>query len=150
MEMRYGENSHQKAAYYIDNMSDGAMKDFKQLNGKELSYNNIRHMDLAWKVVSEFDEICCCAVKHSTPCGVALGNNVEEAYKKAYETDPVSIFGGIVAFNREVDEATAKLLNEIFLEIIIAPSFSKSALEILSKKKNIRLIECKNKPSDKK
>ncbi|KXA16431.1 phosphoribosylaminoimidazolecarboxamide formyltransferase [Fusobacterium nucleatum YWH7199] len=150
MEMRYGENSHQKAAYYIDNMSDGAMKDFKQLNGKELSYNNIRDMDLAWKVVSEFDEICCCAVKHSTPCGVALGNNVEEAYKKAYETDPVSIFGGIIAFNREVDEATAKLLNEIFLEIIIASSFSKSALEILSKKKNIRLIECKNKPSDKK
>ena len=127
MEMRYGENSHQKAAYYTDNMSDGAMKDFKQLNGKELSYNNIRDMDLAWKVVSEFDEICCCAVKH-----------------------PVSIFGGIVAFNREVDEASAKLLSEIFLEIIIAPSFSKSALEILSKKKNIRLIECKNKPSDKK
>ena len=150
MEMRYGENSHQKAAYYIDNMSDGAMKDFKQLNGKELSYNNIRDMDLAWKVVSEFDEICCCAVKHSTPCGVALGDNVEEAYKKAYETDPVSIFGGIVAFNREVDEASAKLLNEIFLEIIIAPSFSSSALEILSKKKNIRLIECKDKPSDKK
>ena len=150
MEMRYGENSHQKAAYYTDNMSDGAMKDFKQLNGKELSYNNIRDMDLAWKVVSEFDEICCCAVKHSTPCGVALGNNVEEAYKKAYETDPVSIFGGIVAFNREVDKVTAKLLSEIFLEIIIAPSFSKSALEILSKKKNIRLIECKNKPSDKK
>jgi len=131
-------------------MSDGAMKDFKQLNGKELSYNNIRDMDLAWKVVSEFDEICCCAVKHSTPCGVALGDNVEEAYKKAYETDPVSIFGGIVAFNREVYEASAKLLSEIFLEIIIAPSFSKSALEILSKKKNIRLIECKNKPSDKK
>jgi len=150
MEMRYGENSHQKAAYYTDNMSDGAMKDFKQLNGKELSYNNIRDMDLAWKVVSEFDEICCCAVKHSTPCGVALRDNVEEAYKKAYETDPVSIFGGIVAFNKEVDEATAKLLSEIFLEIIIAPSFSKSALEILSKKKNIRLIECKNKPSDKK
>ena len=150
MEMRYGENSHQKAAYYTDNMTDGAMKDFKQLNGKELSYNNIRDMDLAWKVVSEFDEICCCAVKHSTPCGVALGDNVEGAYKKAYETDPVSIFGGIVAFNREVDEATAKLLNEIFLEIIIAPSFSKAALEILTKKKNIRLIECKNKPSDKK
>ena len=150
MEMRYGENSHQKAAYYTDNMSDGAMKNFKQLNGKELSYNNIRDMDLAWKVVSEFDEICCCAVKHSTPCGVALGDNVEEAYKKAYETDPVSIFGGIVAFNREVDEASAKLLNEIFLEIIIAPSFSSSALEILSKKKNIRLIECKDKPSDKK
>lgn len=150
MEMRYGENSHQKAAYYTDNMSEGAMKDFEQLNGKELSYNNIRDMDLAWKVVSEFDEVCCCAVKHSTPCGVALGNTVEEAYKKTYETDPISIFGGIVSFNREVDEATAKLLNKIFLEIIVAPSFSKSALDILTRKKNIRLIVCKNKPCDRK
>ena len=79
------------------------------------------------RLFSEFDEICCCAVKHSTPCGVALGDNVEEAYKKAYETDPCLSLVGIVAFNREVDEASAKLLNEIFLEIIIAPSFSSSA-----------------------
>ena len=151
-EMRYGENGHQKAAYYTDNMSEGAMKNFKQLNGKDLSYNNIRDMDLAWKVVSEFDEdeICCCAVKHSTPCGVALGKDVEEAYRKAYDCDPVSIFGGIVAFNKEVDLKTAEELSKIFLEIIIAPSFSNEALEILTKKKNLRLIECHSKPNDKK
>ena len=151
-EMRYGENGHQKAAYYTDNMSEGAMKNFKQLNGKDLSYNNIRDMDLAWKVVSEFDEdeICCCAVKHSTPCGVALGKDVEEAYRKAYDCDPVSIFGGIVAFNKEVDLKTAEELSKIFLEIIIAPSFSNEALEILTKKKNLRLIEYHSKPNDKK
>lgn len=150
MEMRYGENSHQKAAYYTDNMNDGAMKNFKQLNGKELSYNNIRDMDLAWKVVSEFeDDICCCAVKHSTPCGVAIGESVSEAYQKTYEADYVSIFGGIVAFNKEVDKCTAKLLTKTFLEIIIAPSFSDEALEILKEKKNLRLIACERKPKDK-
>lgn len=147
--MRYGENSHQKAAYYTDNIFDGAMKNFKQLNGKELSYNNIRDMDLAWKVVSEFDEIACCAVKHSTPCGVAIANNLVEAYKKAYTADPVSIFGGIVALNKEVDAETAIELEKIFLEIIIAPKFSKEALDILTKKKNLRLIECTTKPQDK-
>lgn len=148
--MRYGENSHQKAAYYVDNMNDGAMKDFEQLNGKELSFNNVRDMDLAWKVVSEFDETACCAVKHSTPCGVAIAESVKMAYQKAYDADPISIFGGIVAFNKEVDTETAKLLEKIFLEIIIAPEFSKEALEILTTKKNLRLIKCIKKPSDKK
>ncbi len=148
--MRYGENSHQKAAYYVDNMNDGAMKDFEQLNGKELSFNNVRDMDLAWKVVSEFDETACCAVKHSTPCGVAIAESVKMAYQKAYDADPISIFGGIVAFNKEVDAETAKLLEKIFLEIIIAPEFSKEALEILTTKKNLRLIKCIKKPSDKK
>lgn len=148
--MRYGENSHQKAAYYVDNMNDGAMKDFEQLNGKELSFNNVRDMDLAWKVVSEFDETACCAVKHSTPCGVAIAESVKMAYQKAYDSDPISIFGGIVAFNKEVDAETAKLLEKIFLEIIIAPEFSKEALEILTTKKNLRLIKCIKKPSDKK
>ncbi|WP_073507574.1 bifunctional phosphoribosylaminoimidazolecarboxamide formyltransferase/IMP cyclohydrolase [Streptobacillus notomytis] len=149
-EMRYGENSHQIAAYYVDNMNEGAMKDFKQLNGKELSYNNIRDMDLAWKVVCEFDEIACCAVKHSTPCGVAIGSDVKDAYIKAYECDPVSIFGGIVAINNEVDLETAELLSKIFLEIVIAPSFTKEALEKLKTKKNLRVIECNKKPIDKK
>lgn len=148
--MRYGENSHQKAAYYVDNMTDGAMKDFEQLNGKELSFNNVRDMDLAWKVVSEFNETACCAVKHSTPCGVAIAESVKMAYQKAYDADPISIFGGIVAFNKEVDAETAKLLEKIFLEIIIAPEFSKEALEILTTKKNLRLIKCTKKPSDKK
>ncbi|WP_067319941.1 bifunctional phosphoribosylaminoimidazolecarboxamide formyltransferase/IMP cyclohydrolase [Streptobacillus felis] len=149
-EMRYGENGHQMAAYYVDNMSEGAMKGFKQLNGKELSYNNIRDMDLAWKVVCEFEETACCAVKHSTPCGVALGENVKDAYTKAYECDPVSIFGGIVAINKEVDLETAKLLTQLFLEIVIAPSFTKEALEVLKTKKNLRVIECNRKPIDKK
>ncbi|WP_064592135.1 bifunctional phosphoribosylaminoimidazolecarboxamide formyltransferase/IMP cyclohydrolase [Streptobacillus moniliformis] len=149
-EMRYGENSHQMAAYYVDNINDGAMKGFKQLNGKELSYNNIRDMDLAWKVVCEFDEIACCAVKHSTPCGVAIGSDVKDAYVKAYECDPVSIFGGIVAINREVDLQTAELLSKIFLEIVIAPKFTSDALEELKKKKNLRIIECLKKPIDKK
>lgn len=149
-EMRYGENGHQKAAYYVDNMSEGAMKGFKQLNGKELSYNNIRDMDLAWKVVCEFEETACCAVKHSTPCGVALGSDVKDAYIKAYECDPVSIFGGIVAINKEVDLETAKLLTQIFLEIVIAPSFTEEALEELRSKKNLRVIECDRKPVDKK
>lgn len=149
-EMRYGENSHQRAAYYIDNMYEGAMKDFEQLNGKELSFNNVRDMDLAWKVVSEFEENACCAVKHSTPCGVAVADDIKDAYKKAYEADPISIFGGIVAFNKEVDIETAKLLDEIFLEIVIAPEFSKAALELLTKKKNLRLIKCKRKANEKK
>ncbi|HCC93189.1 MAG TPA: bifunctional phosphoribosylaminoimidazolecarboxamide formyltransferase/inosine monophosphate cyclohydrolase [Flavobacteriaceae bacterium] len=149
MDLRYGENPHQKAAYYVDKTKNGAMKDFEYLQGKELSFNNIRDMDLAYKVVSEFEEITCCAVKHSTPCGVAIGDNVLEAYEKAYECDPMSIFGGIIAFNREVDGKTAVELNKIFLEIVIAPSFSEKALEIFKQKKNLRIIKVKNPVSDK-
>ena len=149
MDLRYGENPHQKAAYYVDKTKNGAMKDFEYLQGKELSFNNIRDMDLAYKVVSEFEEITCCAVKHSTPCGVAIGDNVLEAYEKAYECDPMSIFGGIIAFNREVDGKTAVELNKIFLEIVIAPSFTDEALEIFKQKKNLRIIKVKNPVSDK-
>lgn len=149
MDLRYGENPHQKAAYYVDKTKNGAMKDFEYLQGKELSFNNIRDMDLAYKVVSEFEETTCCAVKHSTPCGVAIGENVLEAYEKAYECDPMSIFGGIIAFNREVDGKTAIELNKIFLEIVIAPSFTEEALEIFKQKKNLRIIKVKNPVSDK-
>lgn len=149
MDLRYGENPHQKAAYYVDKTKNGAMKDFEYLQGKELSFNNIRDMDLAYKVVSEFEETTCCAVKHSTPCGVATGENVLEAYEKAYECDPMSIFGGIIAFNREVDGKTAVELNKIFLEIVIAPSFTEEALEIFKQKKNLRIIKVKNPVSDK-
>ncbi|WP_313304032.1 bifunctional phosphoribosylaminoimidazolecarboxamide formyltransferase/IMP cyclohydrolase [Empedobacter sp.] len=149
MDLRYGENPHQKAAYYVDKTKNGAMKDFEYLQGKELSFNNIRDMDLAYKVVSEFKETTCCAVKHSTPCGVAIGENVLEAYEKAYECDPMSIFGGIIAFNREVDGKTAVELNKIFLEIVIAPSFTEEALEIFKQKKNLRIIKVKNPVSDK-
>lgn len=149
MDLRYGENPHQKAAYYVDKTKNGAMKDFEYLQGKELSFNNIRDMDLAYKVVSEFEETTCCAVKHSTPCGVATGENVLEAYEKAYECDPMSIFGGIIAFNREVDGKTAVELNKIFLEIVIAPSFTEEALEKFKQKKNLRIIKVKNPVSDK-
>ena len=142
-DLRYGENPHQSSAYYTSTTEKGSMKDFVQLNGKELSFNNIRDMDIAWKVVGEFDETAVCAVKHSTPCGVAVGDDVLTAYTKAYECDPVSIFGGIVAINREVDAKTAQELSKIFLEIVIAPSFSSEALNILKSKKNLRLIECK-------
>ncbi|WP_291259419.1 bifunctional phosphoribosylaminoimidazolecarboxamide formyltransferase/IMP cyclohydrolase [Fusobacterium sp.] len=149
MDLRYGENPHQKAAYYVSTTDNGAMKDFDQLNGKELSFNNIRDMDVAWKVVSEFEEPACCGVKHSTPCGAAIGNNVYEAYTKAYECDPVSIFGGIVAINKKVDKATAEELVKIFLEIVIAPDYSEDAIEILKTKKNLRVIRCHHKPMDK-
>ena len=149
MDLRYGENPHQKAAYYVSTTDTGAMKDFDQLNGKELSFNNLRDMDVAWRTVCEFIEPACCGLKHSTPCGAAIGKNVYEAYTKAYECDPVSIFGGIVALNKEVDADTAREMVKIFLEIIIAPSFTDEALEVLRTKKNLRVIKCKHTPQDK-
>ncbi|MFA7616845.1 MAG: bifunctional phosphoribosylaminoimidazolecarboxamide formyltransferase/IMP cyclohydrolase [Moheibacter sp.] len=148
MDLRYGENPHQQAAYYVDKTRNGAMKDFDCLQGKELSFNNIRDMDIAFKVVSEFEETCCCALKHSTPCGVAIGESVDEAYRKAYECDPVSIFGGIIAFNKEVNASTAEELNKLFLEIIIAPSFTDKALEVFKTKKNLRVIRVNHPVSD--
>lgn len=147
MDLRYGENPHQNAAYYVSTTKSGAMRDFEQLNGKELSYNNIKDMDIAWKVVWEFDETTCCALKHNTPCGVAVSDNVYDAYVKAYSCDPISIFGGIVAFNKKVDKKTAEKLVEIFLEIVIAPEFDEDAMEVLKTKKNLRVIKCTTKPS---
>ncbi len=141
MDLRYGENPHQKSAFYIDTIGKGALKDMDQLNGKELSFNNIRDMDMAYKVVCEFEETTCCAVKHSTPCGVAVDSDMLTAYKKAHDCDSISIFGGIVAFNKEVNAKTAKELNKIFLEIVIAPAFSDEALTILKEKKNLRIIK---------
>ncbi len=142
-DLRYGENPHQSSAYYVSTTESGSMKDFEQLNGKELSFNNIRDMDIAWKVVGEFEEPAACAIKHSTPCGVAIADDIYTAYTKAHDCDPVSIFGGIVALNREVDSKTAEELKKIFLEIVIAPSFTDEALEILNSKKNLRVIKCK-------
>lgn len=151
--LRYGENPHQKANFYISTIDNGSMKDYEQLNGKELSFNNIRDMDIALKIVSEFDEskkeYSCSAIKHSTPCGAALGENVFDAYNKTYQCDSVSIFGGIVAFNSAVDERTAKELNKIFLEIVIAKDFTEEALQILKTKNNLRIIKYKTKPNDK-
>ncbi|OPX47642.1 bifunctional phosphoribosylaminoimidazolecarboxamide formyltransferase/IMP cyclohydrolase [Clostridium thermobutyricum] len=148
--LRYGENPHQSAAYYSSNEFDGAMNSFEILNGKELSYNNIKDLDIAWKVCNEFEEIACCALKHNTPCGVAIGDSVFEVYKKAHDADPISIFGGIVAINREVDEETAIEMSKIFLEVVAAPSFTDGALEVLKKKKNLRVIKCNKKPNAKK
>lgn len=146
-DLRYGENPHQSSAYYVSTTESGSMKDFEQLNGKELSFNNIRDMDIAWKVVGEFEEPAACAIKHSTPCGVAVADNIYTAYTKAHDCDPVSIFGGIVALNKEVDSKTADELKKIFLEIVIAPSFTNEALEILKSKKNLRVIKCNIKKS---
>ena len=149
-DLRYGENPHQSAAYYVSTVEQGAMKDFEQLSGKELSFNNLRDMDLCWKVVSEFKEqLACCAVKHSTPCGVSIGSTPLETYSKTFECDPISIFGGIVAMNFTVDAPTAEELNKTFLEIVMAPDFSTEALDILRKKKNLRIIKIKNPVSDK-
>lgn len=146
--LRYGENSHQSAAFYESTMVDGAMNTFDVLNGKELSYNNFKDMDIAWKCVNEFEEPVCCALKHNTPCGVASGKDAYEAYMKAYEVDKASIFGGIVAFNRKVDKKTAEEMVKIFLEVIAAPDYDEDALEVLKTKKNLRVLKCHNAPKD--
>lgn len=148
-DLRYGENPHQSAAYYGSTMVDGAMNSFEILNGKELSYNNIKDLDIAWKVACEFEETACCALKHNTPCGVALGEDVYDAYAKAYECDPISIFGGIVAVNKKLDKKTAEEMVKIFLEIVAAPDFDEDALEVLKTKKNLRVLKVKNTPKDK-
>ncbi|MEN8077198.1 bifunctional phosphoribosylaminoimidazolecarboxamide formyltransferase/IMP cyclohydrolase [Clostridioides difficile] len=148
--LRYGENPHQSAAYYVSTEFDGGMNDYEILNGKELSYNNIKDLDIAWKVVNEFDEASCCALKHNTPCGVAIGETPYEAYTKAYDVDPTSIFGGIVAFNRKLDKATAEEMVKIFLEVIAAPDYDEDALEVLRSKKNLRVLKCNVKPCDEK
>ena len=146
--LRYGENSHQSAAFYGSTTLDGAMNTFDVLNGKELSYNNFKDMDIAWKCANEFDEPACCALKHNTPCGVAIGESPYEAYTKAYKVDPTSIFGGIVAFNRKVDKATAEEMVKIFLEVVAAPDYDEDALEVLKTKKNLRVLKIHQKPQD--
>lgn len=145
-QLRYGENQHQKAAYYKATDIDGAMNNFEILNGKALSYNNIKDVDIAWKVVNEFEEVACCALKHNTPCGVALADTVKEAYLDAYSCDKTSIFGGIVALNKKIDKETAEEMTKIFLEVVLAPSYDDEALEILQKKKNLRVLKMNKKP----
>ena len=139
--LRYGENPHQKAAFYQKRLGSAfSLAYATQLHGKELSYNNIQDGNAALQIVKEFEIPAAVAVKHMNPCGVGTGASIEEAFDKAYEADPTSIFGGIIALNREVDAATAEKLSGIFLEIIIAPSFTEEALAILTQKKNIRLM----------
>lgn len=141
-DLRYGENPHQSAAFYACVQgTEGTLPGSVQLHGKELSYNNIGDTDGALETLKEFEEPTIVAAKHANPCGVGSASTLLEAYRKAYEADPVSIFGGIVAANREVDAATAEEMAKTFLEVIVAPAFSKEALEILTKKKNIRLLQ---------
>ena len=140
--LRYGENPHQQAKFYGSAEAGSySLANAKQLNGKELSYNNIQDANAALCIVREFDEPFCVGLKHMNPCGAAIGADVVDAWTKAYEADKVSIFGGIVAVNREVNREVAELMKPIFLEIIMAPSFSDEALEVLSTKKNLRLLQ---------
>jgi phosphoribosylaminoimidazolecarboxamide formyltransferase/IMP cyclohydrolase len=168
--LRYGENNHQSAALYLHTGKAGALAGMEQLHGKELGYNNIRDLDLAWKAACAFGlpadgttpmgeedlerfnlpgsggKACCVAVKHNTPCGIALGNTLIEAFEKTFACDPVSIYGGIVASTASVDSATAAKLGDIFLEIVVAPDFESEALAILKKKKSLRIMKAKSAP----
>ncbi|GHV80675.1 bifunctional purine biosynthesis protein PurH [Spirochaetia bacterium] len=174
--LRYGENSHQSAAFYINTDRPGALGSMEQLQGKELSYNNIRDLDLAWKAACAFGlpsdntppqgeedvarllpeytlaasgtQVCCAAVKHNTPCGISLGRNLGEAYAKTFACDPVSIFGGILASNVCIDRGTAEKLGELFLEIVVAPEFEEGALELFKVKKNLRVIRAPSAPRE--
>ncbi len=141
-DLRYGENPHQQAAFYRKPLAaSGNITTAEQLHGKELSYNNINDANAALAILKEFDEPAAVAVKHMNPCGVGIGATIFDAYQKAYEADSTSIFGGIVALNRTVEADTAEALGSIFLEIIIAPDYTSEALDILTKKKNIRLLK---------
>jgi phosphoribosylaminoimidazolecarboxamide formyltransferase/IMP cyclohydrolase len=177
--LRYGENGHQSAALYLSTDRPGALAGMEQLGGKELGYNNLRDLDLAWKAACAFgfppegkpplgegdllrlavgctslgsrqgaEGICCVAVKHNSPCGIALGATAEEAFLRARACDPVSIFGGILAFNAPVDAAAAEPLGDLFLEVLVAPDFSPEALEILKRKKNLRIMKARCAPRD--
>ncbi|MGS1062857.1 bifunctional phosphoribosylaminoimidazolecarboxamide formyltransferase/IMP cyclohydrolase [Burkholderia glumae] len=141
-DLRYGENPHQSAAFYRDLAAPaGALANYRQLQGKELSYNNIADSDAAWECVKTFDAPACVIIKHANPCGVAVGANPAEAYAKAFQTDPTSAFGGIIAFNRELDEAGAQAVAKQFVEVLIAPSFSAAARQVFAAKQNVRLLE---------
>ncbi|PYG86935.1 phosphoribosylaminoimidazolecarboxamide formyltransferase/IMP cyclohydrolase [Ruminiclostridium sufflavum DSM 19573] len=141
-EMRYGENPHQSAVFYKEvGANRGLLPSAVQLHGKELSFNNINDTNGALMLLKEFDEPAVVAVKHTNPCGVGSADNIYDAYIRAYESDPTSIYGGIIAANREIDLKTAEEINKIFIEIVIAPSFSEEAFAVLSQKKNIRLLK---------
>ena len=141
-DLRYGENSHQQAAWYRDLApAAGSLATGVQLQGKELSYNNIADADAAWECVKSFEVPACVIIKHANPCGVAIGANPFEAYSKAFQTDPTSAFGGIIAFNRPVDKAAAEAVSKQFVEVLMAPDFTAEALEIFKSKVNVRLMK---------
>jgi phosphoribosylaminoimidazolecarboxamide formyltransferase/IMP cyclohydrolase len=139
--LRYGENSHQKAALYVSDFSSQGITCANQLQGKELSYNNFNDADAAFNIALEFEQPAVVIVKHANPCGVAIDNNIYNAYKKAFEADSKSAFGGIVALNRKVNQELAEEISKIFFEVIIAPEFSDEALQVFDKKKNLRLLQ---------
>jgi len=140
--LRYGENPQQIAAFYRDpSIPTGLLGHYQQLQGKELSYNNIADADAAWECVRSFETPACVIVKHANPCGVATGKDTYRAYEKAFRTDPTSAFGGIIAFNRPIDAATAEAVSSQFLEVLIAPGFDGAALAVLNQKKNVRVLE---------
>jgi phosphoribosylaminoimidazolecarboxamide formyltransferase/IMP cyclohydrolase len=147
-DLRYGENPHQEAALYGDGTSSG-VAGAQQLQGKELSYNNLVDLDAAWELVQEFDQPAVAIIKHSNPSGAAVGSSVKEAYKKALATDPVSAFGSVIGVNREVDEGLAEEIGKLFVEAIAAPSFSEGAKTRLGSKKNLRLLIVKSSPPGK-
>ncbi len=140
-DLRYGENSHQKAAIYVNEFEKYGLADITVLHGKEMSYNNYLDVNAAINLAKEFKNPACVMLKHTNPCGVAESDSLESAFDRAYKADPVSIFGGIIALNGEVNEIVANKINDIFIEIVIAKSYSEKALSILTQKKNIRLIE---------
>jgi phosphoribosylaminoimidazolecarboxamide formyltransferase/IMP cyclohydrolase len=141
-DLRYGENPHQRAAFYRDLCpAPGSLVSARQLQGKELSYNNIADADAAWECVKSFDTAACVIVKHANPCGVAVGVDCAQAYSRAFSTDPTSAFGGIIAFNRPLDEAAAQLAAKQFVEVLIAPAFSEGALAVFAAKANVRVLE---------
>ncbi len=149
--MRYGENPHQQAAFYVDgNLTEASISTARQLQGKELSYNNIADTDAALECVKQFNEgPACVIVKHANPCGVAIGADLVSAYDRAYSTDPESAFGGIIAFNHELDGHTARTIVERqFVEVIIAPKVSAEAIDVVAAKKNVRLLECGEWPAE--
>jgi phosphoribosylaminoimidazolecarboxamide formyltransferase / IMP cyclohydrolase len=141
-DLRYGENGHQSAALYRDLFpAPGSLVTSTQLQGKELSYNNIADADAAWECVKSFNTPACVIVKHANPCGVAIGANALEAYSKAFQTDPTSAFGGIIALNTELDEAAAQQISKQFVEVLMAPSFTPAALEVFKTKVNVRILQ---------
>lgn len=143
-ELRYGENSHQSAAFYVEhNIQEASVASAIQVQGKDLSFNNIADTDAALECVKEFEEPACVIVKHANPCGVAVSDDISTAYDLAYQTDPTSAFGGIIAFNRTLDGVTAeKIISKQFVEVIVAPKISEEAKDIVSQKQNVRLLEC--------
>ncbi|NYT63210.1 bifunctional phosphoribosylaminoimidazolecarboxamide formyltransferase/IMP cyclohydrolase [Alcaligenaceae bacterium] len=140
--LRYGENPHQAAAFYVDQpVGTGLLGSYRQLQGKELSYNNIADADAAWECVRSFETTACVIVKHANPCGVAIGDSSLHAYQQAFKTDPTSAFGGIIAFNRPVDAATAQAVSGQFVEVLLAPAYTPEALALFAAKKNVRVLQ---------